>query len=566
MAYQSWFFITAVIYMYLQHGHADDINDDLTCVIKYDNWVSPASVTVNWTIPPLTVDPEDLKINITWYTLQNTGPCPEIRLTSCTWYYGYAMNFYFNFNVSVIITTKTAQERIFNKDWDVDPDACRKPPGIDHMVTESINSTCVNVSWWYNKTSKCSSFDGKFYQISYGRKIQTEFKTHDPENSTLVTVCNTSRIICNLQPFTMYVFDIQAKFGDWKGQISGHFSDSKLTTLTTLEDVPAGAPDMARGGFSVIENKCTNENIRTIRIYWKDVPSHLKHGIITHFLMDIRELPESGKPVTKSIHGQSYNYLVTLKCNTKYEIRLQAETSVGISSVYSSLSIPDTTRDSERAIKHVIPVIANESFHVYWLNDIEGDTQSSVEHRVFWCLKNVGNHCMSPINWTKVSNNSSFVSVPVQHWSLSHNYRFGVGYGDTGITWENCHYTQTEDLRPPVGLRLESNAVSPDGSMSFYWDNYPCESHPPSPFTNQFVISFCTVKGKNDKTCLGTPSKTIVDGRRNAYVFTDMDPDEVYMICLQAVGISSKHFGNSSCTTGQPAAQRKNLFSNYHFC
>ena len=50
--------------------------------------------------------------------------------------------------------------------------------------------------------------------------------------------------------------------------------------------------------------------------------------------------------------------------------------------------------DIKSGIKDVIPVIANESFHVYWLPGTVHDATRQEKYHAVWCLKDIHNLCM----------------------------------------------------------------------------------------------------------------------------------------------------------------------------
>ncbi|XP_060554129.1 uncharacterized protein LOC132715167 [Ruditapes philippinarum] len=554
----SWIFVSVFsIFAHIYGRIEGTVSDDVTCVMTYQNWISPTSLTVNWALPRQAPKREQMDINITWYSF-NVGSCPEMELTSCTWNYGSGMSFNENFRLSVIIIEKKTKHMVFNKEWEVNPDDCLKAPSVDKVLLEAINSTCINMTWWYEERSKCSDFDDKYYQISYRKNDTESVMVVNHGNITIETSCNTSRIVCDLHPYTTYIFNVQTKFCDWQKMIRGHYSDGTFSMFTTPEDVPAGVPGVTTGCFSEVQNKCTDENIRVIRIYWKDVSSDLKQGIITHFMLDIFiNTTTSNRHVTSlSVPGDNYNNLATLTCDSGYDIRLRAATSVGASSLYSSLFIPQFNEGNEDIIQDVVPVIANNSFLVYWLMNPQTGINRSSDLRVFWCYKDVTNRCMSPINWTNISEESSFGYVLNQDGPVPRRYRFGIGHVETGIKWSKCLYTQAEDLRPPVGLRLESHKSSPPGSIVIYWDNLPCESQPPRPYINQFIITICKVKLNN--LCQDKAVVKYVTGERNNIRISDLDSSVSYMVCVQSEGLFMDHRGQNSCIIGKPAGAKRN--------
>ncbi|KAL4235557.1 hypothetical protein ACF0H5_003953 [Mactra antiquata] len=538
-----------------------DANNDYTCELLYKHWSTPDRLTVTWTLHDDDddddddggdddVNAEDVQTNVTWYKSHNFGSCPETHLTKCVWHYiGSDFYFYDSFNLLVIITNKTTGHIIHNRTFDIEPyDNCIKPPTVDEFTVSVINSTCVNTTWSYSKSSKCFPFDTKLYRLSYTTSNASFESKHPTRESINVTTssCESSRVICKLHPFTTYIFNIQTKWID--DSMNGHFSDNITLAIKTLEQAPSKSPDLIEGGWTIINNTCKDIGQLT------DISEADKNGVLQYFLMNVNDGTTEDE---YRISGDYYNRDISLGCQRGYRIRLQGVNDAGSSPWSNSITIPAYQQDKLDVINHVIPILdpRDKTFHVYWLPYVSHRT-----YRVFWCIKHNKRICQTPVQWSTIINQDTYKTIPITPGTQSYQYSIGVSTNnDEGIIWTDCIYSNSE-VTAPKNVKMETNDKLPDGYVIVRWLNMACSETLPQAFIKQFHVFICEVRAAYDQECQKPYDKVVVvNGRRDKYMFQNLTPGSIYKVQIRSEGLRDEMSSLSKPVYGQVIAHGTSL-------
>lgn len=522
----------------LSFSQAYSLPANLTCVLKYRNWIDRDGLVIRWTVPDSISTRQDLNVIVTWMKEfsggVDYGACDETTVTSCKMNYG-SMIFTYEFFLNVSVADKRNQT-LFQQQWFINPDDCRLPPPLTAVVADVINSTCIDISWYYD--AECSDFDDKLYRIL----VIHEKKILYPNGFDLVTLCNGSYLVCDLHPFTSYTFMVQCKLGDWNLTPRGHFSNSSTISARTKQDVPSEAPAMVDGGYSYIENMCDAENTRQLEIFWKDIPDNSKNGIIETFQLNITA---SDQKTTQNVPvaGHTFSVILVLRCDTSYVITNRAVTIVGPSANYTHMTVPEYAEDVD-IIDEVIPIYVDGSFHVFWTLKDSGTDLNNTRFVLFWCVKIRTHTCVDDVDWITVPASLPEITLSLQKDLAPHQYQIGLATTHTGIHWASCYYLTSQDLEPPSGLAVEEDMSLPGGSLIVKWVNWPCENRAPGPFVRYFLLSYCKVKDVGSKKCTGDILQVKVGKDKRSFIFSDLVPYAVYKLSISTVGWDTQ--GNRS--------------------
>lgn len=497
---------------------------DITCVLTYRQWALFDNLYVSWTVPDSIATRQNLNVNVTWFNLYRIGieTCDEKTMTSCKWNYG-SVGIYSDFILNVSITDKI-NEILFQQQWLINPDDCRLPPPITTVVADVVNSTCVDVSWYYG--ARCTGFDRKLYRILVSNKQIISV------GSGLVTLCNSSHRVCDLRPFTNYTFIVQCKAADFFYTPRGYFSNSSTVSARTLSDVPTEAPVMVDGGYSYIENMCDTNNTRKLEIYWKDIPSDSKNGLIETFNLTVFNQNEI-RHVT--VGGDLFSTTLVLRCDVSYDVINKARTDAGPSAYDANMKIPLYAQGDD-IIDEVIPIYDNNSFRVFWTLKASGSYLNTTQFVLFWCPQT--SKQTYAVDWISVPASPSGLTLSLENGISPHRYQIGLATKHTGIHWAPCYYLNSSELEPPDGLDVDDDVSLPYGSLIVKWVNPPCHSRSPGPFVRFFILECCKVTDINDKMCIGDLYNVKIGKDKSAYTFTGLEPGAVYKLSISAVGLT----------------------------
>lgn len=520
-------------------------NDEIVCVIQRNDWIAIEKLTVGWSFDS-GLEYNDIVIcEALLYTRKELCSCSKINRWSCTLVVNMHQDIFVNFNINVSLKSKTNNNELFNRQLNIDPSQCDKPPPVNNVTALALNSSCVQVTWTYNEDTNCD-LGQKYCQITHRRVDETNWTSFQNYSAT-ETACQGTEKICRLTPYTQYQFATQCKFVE-ESQPSRQFSNIDIiATVRTLQDVPTGAPNTLPSGFYYTKKQSDEDDNRTLEIYWQDVSMELKNGEITQFIVNIYERTPVRKLIKNAVlPGNVYHMNVTLSSDLEYDFEIQAKTVAGISNNRSKLEIPIFRAEDGDTVTDVIPVMKEHALQVYLnIND-----NKSHERIIVWCLKDYLKHCKSPINWSKAIFNSSYFVLTMPQATQLYHYSIGVVDGNSGIKWARCFYTTVDEITAPRDVQIIPYPA--DRSLLVQWDNPMCESKPAGPYVAGFVVHICRVLKDNDSLCIGKNMSHLLNGAANSFYVHGLEARSVYRVCLAAIGINNQRSDPTSCIYGQP--------------
>lgn len=327
---------------------ATKLVDDIACVLKQKDWVEEDYLLLSWALPANVsrYTDSDLYVTARWYRDIGSGTCSEVTLTSCKMNYGddsSPRNFELGFNLTVTITA--GEDVLFKKTALINSiEACREPPGVGSVSANSLNTSCVTVTWAYIEQQYCSDLRWKkTYQICYRRvhKGQILWQTHIIETKSRDT-CTGTAIICGLSPYTVYEIGLECRGTNIFGEETA-WSEPASLVIQTKESVPSAAPEVTSSGFSYNKRDCVEDGMREVTIYWKTLPEEYVHGVLRGYRIEIYKIVLHSQTFVRShdvLGDDAVAFTTDLSCTSAYVIFLKAFTVIGTSEESSSIIIP----------------------------------------------------------------------------------------------------------------------------------------------------------------------------------------------------------------------------------
>ncbi|XP_046578823.1 uncharacterized protein LOC124286491 isoform X2 [Haliotis rubra] len=419
---------------------------NMTCV--KDNWDSP--LTCHWDLGVNYVNASNIEVMFLFKMGRRAALCPNQTKTRC---------YFSRYNSLEIVYTVRVKNKRTNDSVNVKPASFKsndlvKPDPVN-VINITVTKSNFTLIWNHNRPHR-----EKMYRIRFHEKDDPAWKEIriPPKPNFDEEPPHFSRTETGLRPYTQYEVEIDTR----PSLTTGYWSNKIRRTKRTLEDVPSTGPHTTQGSFY---SEVCHSNVHDVTVFWQEPRAADSNGKITQYLVEYNG-------ISRTLDAAEFQFTaLSLPCDKRHVISLDAETSVGASGSPSTIVIPPTGQGTK--IEDFTIMVSDREVKAMWKRP-EGEIS---ELYVYWCVgSTIRKKCEKLLKWGLVEVNKTSFLIP-DETVIVDDYLFGVSAilenVTLGITWSEC--TVVEGSRPtvkPRGLQVEKTA-SPS-SLKLKWPKTRC--------------------------------------------------------------------------------------------
>ncbi|KAL3868789.1 hypothetical protein ACJMK2_041550 [Sinanodonta woodiana] len=488
---------------------------NISCVIH--GW--DAFMYCSWSHPVEYLNQSNIQVTSRWKS-QYFG------YENCSNSYNYCNlteeRFFSNKYMTIYVEVKNTRLNVSTTGtFEFDANKIVKPPPLEKISYEILNSTCILLNWTNVKPHR-----RKNVTVTY----ESEWKVSKKilRYRVVEEDVYVNRTLCGLLPYTSYTLSFTV-YPEYDGYPSETIS---ISTGKSRSSVPLHSPNTTGGAMYYKTQDCQQGNLRNVTIYWQVIEEKNWFGDSRSVSIQYNE---TGDLKTTTVSWNISSYTMQLDCNHAYYINITAVNDAGPSFPPSFLRVPKYELDFQPPLVKVeVPKEGNTSLIDVTWNVATTFDQSKVEATVFWCKKSMGRICEGQVNWKKCSRDSSTCLVSADS---PYQYIFGVSIEtypknadyiiSTGLRWEKCIYVK--DKKPEMRLKLSKLLPSEDRALSLQWERPTCQLG--SPFIIKYTVYYCKTL---ERKCKDVTNQKVMKPEETFLKLNNLEAEQEYGFWITA--------------------------------
>ncbi|XP_070195816.1 mucin-17-like [Littorina saxatilis] len=407
-----------------------------------------------------------------------------------------------------------------------------------HVRTDEDNSTLLQVEWSFPGIAAgllaIKRFECRVH-VTATSKPWMEYNATVPMSDD---DCGTKKKVrvTGLHADVNYTVSMQ-----FRPEGGKYWSEDAVSSNTTSEDVPSGAPEVTAGSYEIF----FRDGNYQLTVYWKALEPQYRNGKLTNYKVVVTRSDQSifSTETTADVLSATIPHFQPTSGGNAC---VSAATSKGYSSETNCITIltfKDDPKVPSPPEEVTVEYMASTNFSVLRWHDVTPISATGDHFAVFWCRGTLSGppvNCLSDLNWTKLDNISATsytVDALRSPGSLEDQttWRFGVarniGNLSRGISWNKCSFRDDAEKRVP-NIAPSSKGGEISVTLTVMCD-VPYFSQRPvrqeiyvTRMTSSFGGSDCTKGHKVDVTFNPDLSRTVV-------VKDNLTLNSVYSVCAR---------------------------------